>query len=163
MEGGDELSVLAEIAVALAGFSGIVIAVQSRDQVHPWDTFRAVLLLITGFSTRVQALLPSAIHSFGVAGPSLWRLSSALCLLINLAPIIPVFRGRPADIASSAYYRQNVAVTMTGSAVTVAAHLMNALALGTVGTFSLFYLGVLMHIPSTALQFLIVIVVRPRD
>ena len=160
MEGSDELSVLAEIAIALAGFSGIVVAVQIRDHAHPWDTFRAVALLITGFSMLVQALLPSSIHSFGVSGPSLWRLSSALCVVINLAPIIPVFRNIPADFTSSPYYRQIVFGSM--AVVAVVAYSINALALGTLGSFSLFYLGVLMNIPSTAVQFLAVIVIRPQ-
>ena len=162
MEGGDELSVLAEIAIALAGFSGIVVAVQSRDHAHPWDTYRLVVLLVTGFSMLIQALLPSAIHSFGVSGPSLWRLSSALCVVMMLAPMISLFRNTPEDFTSSPYYRQILFGVSATTVISIVANSINALALGTLGSFSLFYLGVLVIIPSTALQFLAVIVIRPQ-
>jgi hypothetical protein len=161
MEGGDELSVLAEIAVALAGFSGIVVAVQSRERAHPWDTYRAAALLITGFAMLVAALLPSAIHSFGLAGPSLWRLSSALCALICLACAVPMLRVTPRDFTSSPYYRLITPTIIGAAVVSIVAYSINALALGTMGSFSLFYLGLLMNIPSTALQFLAVVVIRP--
>jgi hypothetical protein len=161
VEGSEELSLLAEIAVALAGFSGIVVAIQSRDRAHPWDTYRAAALLITGFSMLVEALLPSAIHSFGVAGPNLWRLSSVLCVLIVMAPIIPMLRITPTDFASSPYYRLITPAIIGAAVVSIVAFSINALAFGTMGSFSFFHLGVLMNIPSTALQFLAVIVIRP--
>ncbi len=162
MEGGDELSVLAEIAIALAGFSGIVVAVQSRDHAHPWDTYRAVALLLTGFSMLVQVLLPSVIHSFGVSGPSLWRLSSALCVMVTLAPQMSLYRSVPDDFASSRYYRQIHIGILATTGVAIVANSINALALGTLGSFSLFYLAVLVFIPSAALQFLAVIAIRPQ-
>ena len=163
MGGGDELSVLAEVAVALAGFSGIVVAIQSSDRVHPWDTYRAAVLLSTGFTMLLLALLPSALYSFGVAGPSLWRLSSALSIPIVLAPVFIGYRYTPEDFTSSPYFQEIRLGMVVLVVVAVAANSINALALGTPGVFSLFYIAILSHIPSTALQFLVVILIRPPN
>ena len=163
MEGSNELTVLAEVSVALAGFSGLVVAVRRGESSHPWETFRAVALLITGFSVLLQSLFPFVIHSFGATGPSIWRLSSALGLLMNLAPILPLNRHMPPGFSSSEYYRLNSTLQLAAVSVAVGAHLANVFALGTEGSFSLFYLGAIINVPMVAVQFLVVLVAAPRD
>ncbi len=162
MEGSDALAVLAEVAIGLAGFSGMVVAIRRREPAHSWETFRAVVLLVTAFWALMLALLPFAIHAFGVGGPNLWRLSSAVGVLSG-ALSVPILRSMPTDFPSSPYFREATAVFATITVVALGAHLANAFAIGSVGTFALFYTGVLLYIVSGAIQFLLVLVVRPPD
>ncbi len=162
MEGSDALAVLAEVAIGLAGFSGIVIAIRRREPAHPWETFRAVVLLGTAFCALFLALLPFAIHAFGVSGPNVWRIASAVGVLQG-AFVVPALRSMPTDFPSSPYFREATAVFATIIAVALSAHIANAFAIGSVGTFALFYTSVLLNIVSGAIQFLLVLVVRPPD
>jgi hypothetical protein len=163
MEGSTELSILVEVAVALAGFSGMVVAVRGHHSTHSWETFRAVALLVTGSTMLVAALLPFAIHSFGVQGPNLWRLSSAAVVLLTLAPVVPMFRYMPTDYRASPFYRHNTAVAMSVMSVALVANVLNALAIGTEGVFSLFYLGIVLNVPSVAVQFLVVLIAAQKE
>jgi hypothetical protein len=79
VEQTESLLAVAEIALGLAGFGGIFMALGAGAGArHPADTYRLILLLSTALSTLVLALLPVAFHFLGLAEAPLWRLSSAL-------------------------------------------------------------------------------------
>jgi len=71
VEDADELGQLVEVGIGFAGFSGMVIAIRSRWATHPWDTFHAATLLLSGFNILFLALLPSALHAFAITGSNL--------------------------------------------------------------------------------------------
>jgi len=91
VEQTESLLAIAQIALGLAGFGGVFIALgQSAGVRHPADSYRLVLLLSTALSTLVLSLLPVALHFIGLPEPALWRLASAL-LAGLLATLIAVF------------------------------------------------------------------------
>ncbi len=62
-----------------------------------------------------------------------------------------------------AFASRTGAGSLLATSVQQGAHLANTFAIGSVGTFALFYVGVLLYIVSGAIQFLLVLVVRPAD
>lgn len=80
MQGSEELLTLAELAIALAGFSGVVVAFGQRGEMTPLDRWRFAALLSISMSAAVLAFLPSVLSLLGISGSSLWRTSSAVYL-----------------------------------------------------------------------------------
>ncbi len=98
MQGSGVLTVIAEIGVALAGFSGIVVALRQRtvESWSPAEIFRLRLMLYASVSTFLFALLPFIPYHLG-ASPSLtWSVSSlVLAVLFGSALILPATRTPP--------------------------------------------------------------------
>jgi hypothetical protein len=72
---------LAEVAIALAGFSGIVVVLDRGD--HPWsdlDRLRLSMLLQVSISCVFLSFLPIFLTIAGVQSASVWSWSSALWL-----------------------------------------------------------------------------------
>ena len=76
MEASDELLTIAELAIGIAGFSGIIAAFLQGGGLHPFDRFRFVNLFITVFAALVLAFLPLLLDGFISPEEKLWRISS---------------------------------------------------------------------------------------
>ena len=75
------LSILAEIAVGLAGFSSIVMAFRRGSAHAPWnrgDVFRFQDMLESSLVAALFAILPAALGGLGLDAPNLWPVVSAL-------------------------------------------------------------------------------------
>ena len=71
-------SIVTEFAVALAGFSGIAIALShDRGALAAIDRFRTLSLLMWALGAAFVSTFPLIAQSFGVQGPSIWRAASA--------------------------------------------------------------------------------------
>jgi hypothetical protein len=76
------LTTLAEVAIAIAGFSGIVVAVNRSNQ--PWsrvDKSRLTMLLQISFGCVFWSFLPILFHLAHVPEASIWFWSSGLWLI----------------------------------------------------------------------------------
>ncbi|PHS22319.1 MAG: hypothetical protein COA84_12890 [Robiginitomaculum sp.] len=87
-----DITVLTDFAVALIGFSGIVIAiiiaVHGKD-FAPLDHFRTFSMLMVAFGAAFGSLIPLVLGAFGIVGNDLWRLSSIfLAVVIILASMV---------------------------------------------------------------------------
>jgi len=82
VQASEELLTLAELAIALAGFSGVVVAFGQRGEMTPLDRWRFAALLSISMSAAVLAFLPSVLHLLGISGSFLWRMSSAVYLCV---------------------------------------------------------------------------------
>lgn len=77
MQHENTLIVVAEVAIALAGFSSIVIALRGgRDVSTSFAYIRLWRLVETSLATVLFALGPFALHHLGVREPELWRITS---------------------------------------------------------------------------------------
>ena len=161
MEGASQLGILAEVGVGLAGFSGLMFAVQSRNQAHPWETYRVLGLLSTCFHVLLLALLPAVVHSFGVTGPTLWRASSGIALALTLPTPILIARAKPEDYAPR-YYRLTTALSYTLGMVGYTGLAVNLFAIGTEGAFSLYLLTTSLHVPIAAVLFITGLLAPPQ-
>jgi hypothetical protein len=69
------LVLLAELAVALAGFSGIVIALQRRvEELDDLAFARLWRLIETSLTSALFAILPLALVRVGLKPPGLWKI-----------------------------------------------------------------------------------------
>jgi hypothetical protein len=79
------LTTIAEVGIAVAGFSGIV-AVLGRRSEGDWseaDRLRLRLLLLVSFNTVLLSLLPMFLSAAGVV-EEVWRAASGICLVYLL-------------------------------------------------------------------------------
>jgi hypothetical protein len=91
----EALLAIAQIALGLAGFGGVFVAVGGRAATRgPADTYRLVMLQSTALSTLVLSLLPIAIEGLGASEDTAWRVSSVLLMVLFLGVVIAVWRIR---------------------------------------------------------------------
>ncbi len=91
-----DITVLTDFAVALIGFSGIVIAIiiaVNGKKFAPLDHFRTQSMLLGAFGAAFGSLIPLILAAFGFSGDDLWRLSSILLavIIILTSMVGPVF------------------------------------------------------------------------
>jgi len=82
MDAVDELLTITELAIGLAGFSGVVVAFTRREGLRQDDRYYFVALLSSTFSAVLLAFVPVVLHHVGFAGSALWKGSSAVMLIV---------------------------------------------------------------------------------
>ena len=89
MHEAEALLTLAEIAVTLAGFSGLVATLRSRslEDWHPRDLLILWLILGLGGMSMLFALVPFSMFQAGFAAERVWRVASLLFLLALIAAV----------------------------------------------------------------------------
>ncbi len=161
MEEANALFVVAEVSIALAGFTGVIAALRVREDWHPLDIWRVVALLLIGFGTLILALVPVALHSLGLSGSALWRASSGLSLAYMLIAYLIVARYQP-DRASIPHHRKTAPLFFAIAVVTLATHLLNSLAVLIPGIFGAFFIGLILNLAVGGIQFANILLVRPQ-
>ncbi len=84
MEASDELLTIAELAIGIAGFSGIVVAFSHRRGLRETDRWRFITLFLLAMLALILAFVPFGFHHAGQAGPALWKGSSAVMLVFSI-------------------------------------------------------------------------------
>jgi len=87
MEPGEALGITAQIAVALAGFAGVVVVLR-REAVHEWsaiDKLRLRLLLGNSMLPLGLSMLGLLLLTIKPMPPGTWRWCSAIALVATLA------------------------------------------------------------------------------
>jgi len=102
----DDLSILAttaEVSVAFAGFIGIFLVLATRDgRFASRDAFSIRVIVICSVSPVFYSAVPLVLHSLGVSGATLWRISSGLvALACGAVGAYLVPQGRALEIARS--------------------------------------------------------------
>jgi hypothetical protein len=133
----ESFSTLTEFAIAMAGFSGIVIALRARDGgVEPLVWFRNLCLLTWALGAAFGALGPGLLTSLGLSTDATWVGSSIvlalMCLFLMAVPLVARHRLDDADRARLARYVW--ALALGGNGLAAAWLLANAVgALGSPG------------------------------
>jgi len=84
MEPGEALGIAAQIAVALAGFAGVVVVFR-RESVHEWsllDKLRLRLLLANSILPLGLSMIGMLLLTIKPMPPELWRWCSAMALVV---------------------------------------------------------------------------------
>jgi hypothetical protein len=147
----DALYVIAQVAIGIAGFTGIVTALRGQGDLHPADVARTVGLIAVAANLIALSLLPVVLYALGVAGAPLWRASSALGLGLGVATLAVMQRFQA---ATRLPYQRFFPVI--GAALSLL-----ALANIAVGSFGLFYLHLVASLVVGVLQFAHILLVRP--
>src|SRR5207245_1492776 len=86
MEPGEALGIAAQIAVALAGFAGVVVVFR-RESVHEWsvlDKLRLRLLLANSILPLGLSMMGLLLLTIKPTPPEIWRWCSAVALVVFL-------------------------------------------------------------------------------
>ncbi len=157
-------SIVTEFGVALAGFSGIAIALSSdRGALAPIDYFRTLNLLMWALGAAFVSTFPLIAHSFDLQGPSIWRVSSAgfLAVLV-VCTAVPVNLRRSLAAHDRASLSRTLWVLAIGGNVVVAlAQLPNVFRLSGQATPGLLLAGLVWMLFFAAVLFVRLLVNRP--
>lgn len=100
VQGEGILQTIAEISVAFAGFTGVVVAFGRRPQHGSGsiDAHAFKAMLAGSFQALFFSILPFLLAASGLSEPGLWRVASALMLLgLALGAAVDVRYARVAD------------------------------------------------------------------
>ena len=105
----DILFILAELAVALAGFSAVIGVLSSRRDSADLtvNALRLQVMLETCFMVAAAALLPVLLDKFNISHSALWRGASALFLCIAI-PFEFIAHKRTKDLPKMTLNKMNV-------------------------------------------------------
>ena len=90
MEPFENLRSMAEVAVSLTGFTGIVVALGKRSH-GSWtklELLRLKMLLITSLAVLFFSLLPLALSGLNFSGERIWMISNATLAISHLLGLI---------------------------------------------------------------------------
>jgi hypothetical protein len=94
MQSYDTLQTIAEVAVALTGFSGVVVVLGTRGG-SSWskeDLVRLRTLVEPSLLALFGSFLPATIQLAGSSGPLTWRLSTGILGMLGLVTLIAFAR-----------------------------------------------------------------------
>jgi len=95
MEPGEALGIAAQIAVALAGFAGVVVVFR-RESVHEWsgiDRLRLRLLLANSLLPLGLSMIGLLLLTIKPVPPGLWRWCSGVAFVVSLLFAITMTKG----------------------------------------------------------------------
>jgi hypothetical protein len=162
----ESLSVIAELGIGLAGFSGVVVAFGQRSrELHTLDRIRVVGLLIGSLGSALGATLPILLYDVGLSDTAVWQASSTAmtCLLVGF-----VANSRRSLSSLSSSQRQSLhpaiwVAVMSGVALLIPVQVANVMG-WIVGPSSGPYLAALYFlIVYACVQFFRLLLVRPRE
>jgi hypothetical protein len=156
MEPGDALSTAAQIAVALAGFAGVVVAFR-RGSLHDWtaiDKYRLYLLLGNSVAPLFNCLFGLLLLTIEPRPLAIWQWCSGFSFLVTI-PFAVISRQRQVALGRSAIMEMGAFRYVFYSfgvigALVVGAQIYNA---AFAGVFSLFYLSIVFPLAIGAIQF----------
>jgi hypothetical protein len=165
MEPGEALTTAAQIAVALAGFAGVVVAFRSSS-LHEWsllDKYRLWLLLGNALVPLFACLFGMLLLTIKPTPPSIWRWCSGCSFLLGLAFGV-LSRRRQSELGPTlikeigTYRYLFYTIAIVGTAVGLL-QIYNALM---PGVFSFFYAAIVFQLAIGALQFARMILLPPH-
>jgi hypothetical protein len=165
MEPGEALSVAAQIAVALAGFAGVVVAFRSGP-LHEWsvlDKLRLWLLLGNSLVPLFNCLFGMLLLTIKPTPQPIWHWCSGFSFLGTI-PFGILSRRRQLDLGPTGLkevgsYRY---LFYTISILGMAVGLLQAFNALITGVFWLFYLGIVFQLAIGGLQFARMILLPPH-
>ena len=163
MRASDELLTLAELAIGLAGFSGVVVAFARQGELTQVDRWRFAGLLSLTIGAAATAFVPSILHNFGVSGVALWRASSVVFLVVAVIYllILPPRLIRISRERGTVPPRAFIVGTFSLSAVNLATQLANALGWPAEPGPALLISGLVIWLVIASLFFALLVLSRP--
>ena len=105
MQEAENLRTISEVAIAIAGFSGIVVVLGRAQSADRWEAARFRLLVTSSLSAALFPFLPLLMSSFGASTSTIWRASGAGLGAFSLCMTCIVLFPRIANPASGTAVR----------------------------------------------------------
>jgi len=164
MEPNEALGIAAQVAVALAGFAGVVVVFRPQS-LHQWsalDRARLHLLLHNSICPLGYALFAMLLLSVKPASENIWRWCSVFALLFQLPGAIIAARQTRA-VGKEAY--QGVGGTLLFyliAAVGTGSLILQFINLTWLNQFWPFFLAIFVHLMAAVLQFTRMVLLLPQ-
>jgi hypothetical protein len=164
MDPNEALLTTSELALGLAGFTGIIGAFHARS--GPWipaDAWRLASLLSVSLGVLFLSLIPLALANFPLSSETSWRISSFLMALFTAVLFLAIgLRMRRLDADSKQVLnRGTVALVLIGSLLNAIAQLLNSAGVFVNMTFAVYFAGLVWLLFYACLQFARLLLVRP--
>jgi hypothetical protein len=161
MTGSDVLTILAEVFVAFAGFSGIVATLGQRTEGkwRPVDVIRFRALLTTSLAGLVLCVLPFGFHHFAVAEAITWGTCSAvLAVILTAFALSTVLNQAKLRVGEDPDFVPGVFWILAPLGVLVVLiQALNAAGVGLEHTFSGFLVGLIFLLASCSSMFVLLL------
>jgi hypothetical protein len=165
MEASDELLTIAELAIGIAGFSGVIAAFLQHGGLHPFDRSRFVNLFFTAFSALVLAFVPILLGGVALPGNELWRISSGVMIgvwFLNawftiqfVMPLIREYVSSPSNLPTIGIWCVSV--------VNLSVQIVNVLGVVWTPCAQAFLFGLLVYLVVAGYLFAYIILYRPDE
>ena len=164
MEPGEALGIAAQIAVALAGFAGVVVVFR-RGAVHEWadiDKLRLRLLLANSILPLGLSMLGLLLLAVEPKPPAIWRWCSGITLIATLlfVPAITKFYRR-LNLQNVQRQRDTQFIFYVFGTFGVAAMLLQLFNIGVLGAFWPFFAAIVYQLVMAMAQFARMILLMP--
>jgi hypothetical protein len=162
VEAFETLRSLSEVAVALAGFTGIVAVLGNRagGRWGPLEWLRLRMLLETSLGVLFLSLIPGLLHQLAALQGLIWRIANGLQAVAHAAGIWVLYlRFRKLDLSQWPPEERWLTVVLVPVSVTIVLF-QASVALGNLYTygFFLYLLGLIYLLAIAALHFVLLLV-----
>jgi len=165
MEPGEALSSAAQIAVALAGFAGVVVVFR-RESVHEWspaDKLRLRLLLTNSILPLVLCMIGLLLLTIRPAPAGIWRWCSGFAFVASLLVAITMTKiFRRLDLRQIQRERATRFVFYLFGFLGTAAMVLHLYNTGFLGAFWPFFTGIVFQLVTAMFQFARMILLPPE-
>jgi hypothetical protein len=165
MEPGDALGIAAQIAVALAGFAGVVVVFR-REAVHEWsslDKLRLRLLLANSILPLAFSMLGLVLLAIKPAPPGMWRWCSAILLVATLWFATAITRSfRQLNLRKEQREPATRFILFVFGAFGIAAMLLQLYNIALLAMFWPFFAGIVYQLVTAMAQFARMILLLPE-
>jgi hypothetical protein len=165
MEPGEALGIAAQIAVALAGFAGVVVVFR-RESVHEWlpaDKLRLRLLLANSILPLGLCMMGLLLLTIKPLPPGIWRWSSGFAFVVSLLFAITMTKSfRRLDLRQIQRERATRFVFYLFGTFGIAANLLQLYNTLFLGAFWPFFTGIIVQLVTAVFQFARMILLPPE-
>ena len=165
MEPGEALSTTAQIAVALAGFAGVVVVFR-RESVHEWssaDKLRLRLLLANSILPLGLCMIGLLLLTIKPMPPGIWRWCSGFAFVVSLLFAITMTKTfRRLDLRQIQRERATRFVFYLFGIFGIAANLLQLYNTAFLGAFWPFFTGIVFQLVTAVFQFARMILLPPE-
>ncbi len=159
MDQFDAMTIIAELALGIAGFSGVIVALSSRP--GEWsrvDRLRLATLLATGLGALFLVLFAMMLIMLQVDIDLVWRISSLLMALHGLVIMITIVPGawsitRDTSGMKAPYSVAVFIPTVILAGLNILAQSVNAVGILTIDRFGIFFAGLVILLLNSGTQF----------
>ena len=151
-----------EVAVALAGFAGIVGSFQYRSgaKIPRGDVLGLELMIVLSLITAVCAILPVALFNFGVGETTLWSICSSVSVVAYAIYIFNIKRKFRNILVSNRISRILFEVFFAAAYLTALANIVNVLDVGLHRGYAPYFVALV--VPNCVSAYMFVrLVIRP--
>lgn len=165
MEPGEALGIAAQVAVALAGFAGVVVVFR-REAVHEWssiDKLRLRLLLANSILPLSLSMVGLVLLTVEPMPQGIWKWCSGLLLIATISFVTASMKSfRRLNIGNQQSRRATLFMSYLFGSFGMAVMCLQLFNIGSLGAFWPFFAGIVYQLVTAMAQFARMILLLPE-